>query len=182
MPLGGLLRDLPLIDDPHRLCHGNSTELRRFSRRTRLVGHHRCVPVLRRLGSEKAQRAAGDQRLASPTEFEPVLPLGEGGTNARRQQQSECRGQTGANQGGCVSPQPTIPNAPPHRSRRRFQVCGPPAGQRVLLRLAGGKLEQSASDDRKGRMGSRQASSARRLHRHQLVAPGRAALHGGEPW
>src|SRR5260221_2308442 len=79
MPLGGLLRDLPLIDDPHRLWHGNSTELRRFSRRTRLVGHHRCVPVLRRLGSEKAQRAAGDQRLASPTEFEPVLPLGEGG-------------------------------------------------------------------------------------------------------
>jgi hypothetical protein len=50
------------------------------------------------------------------------------------------------------------------------------------LRLAGGKLEQSASGDLRGRIGSRQALSARRLHRHQPVAPGRAARPGGEPW
>src|SRR5260221_7028772 len=50
------------------------------------------------------------------------------------------------------------------------------------LRLAGGKLEQSASGDLRGRIGSRQALSARRLHRHQPIALGRAARPGGEPW
>ena len=42
------------------------------------------------------------------------------------------------------------------------------------LQLSGGKLDQAAPGDRQGRVASRRALSARRLHRHQPVAPGRA--------
>ncbi len=47
------------------LCHGNSTEVRRFSKRRRLGGHRRCAPLLHRLGSEEAQRLLNASRGTS---------------------------------------------------------------------------------------------------------------------
>ena len=41
------------------------------------------------------------------------------------------------------------------------------------FQLSSGKLDQAAPGDRQGRVASGRALSARRLHRHQLVAPGR---------
>src|SRR6478672_1214426 len=41
------------------------------------------------------------------------------------------------------------------------------------VQLSSGKLDQAAPGDRQGRVASGRALSARRLHRHQLVAPGR---------
>src|SRR6185503_3125495 len=41
------------------------------------------------------------------------------------------------------------------------------------VQLSSGKLDQAAPGDRQGRVASGRALSARRLHHHQLVAPGR---------
>jgi len=57
-------------------------------------------------------------------------------------------------------------------ARRATSERGPPV--RCQFHLSGWKLEQAAPGDRQGRVASGRALSARRVHRHQPVAPGRA--------